>query len=1188
MKNNTVALSVFIFLFCVFINSINAQTKNQVEDKKWSRIVPDNNIVISKKSNYKYVSPPKVSRSYHFSENDAVVQPNYRIHPTSNSTQSELSIDIHPTNPNILFAGSNGTPWPVTGVYGTGVYWSTNGGTSWSGSDNPAPYFGTGNSGDPAAAIGPNGNFYMGFIRDAGGQSVAVSTNSGSSWSSYIAGTDPGSSYDLLYKNHLWVDKKTGSTYENRVYDAWTHFVTGSPSENQVVINYSSNNGVNWSSFVDLSSSLSPGNHAQGVNINTGPNGEVYAAFAIYDNWSSTTYGEDAIGFAKSIDGGVTWTKVRAYNVANFGIRGELKSTQIRVSSFPSMTVDRSGGSRNGYIYICWPQRDVSPAGSDPDIVMIRSTNGGSTWSSPVRVNNDVLNNGKDQYYPWCTVDQSNGQLHVVFYDNRNTTADSSGVFMATSIDGGLTFDNFQVSDANFKPKPISGLASGYQGDYIGIAAANGKAYPFWADDRTGNYQAWITQVTFGLPCPVDPPSNPNPINGAIDISSYISQLSWTNGAGANQCEVWFGQAGNMNKVYDGTLVSSYSITAPLNYYTVYNWQIVEKNDTCGVSGSVWSFRTEQSPAIVYLEPFTNMDCITPIGPLGTSNWSIENSTNAGGTAPELVFNWSPEFNGLSKVVSCAIPVEGNHNYSVNLNHMLDWYATPTPTIGIGVSYDNGTTYTPVWSITPSGNVGPETITASFTTTASASNLYLVLFCNGNSYNIDNWYVDNMILVDDEYSVLVDPTGVSATAINGTQIDIAFTPNINSNNVLVVWNLTGSFSVPSGTPPAPGQPFAGGTLLYNGIISPVHHTGLNQLTYYYYKLFSYDGVNYSPGVSANTSTSYFTDFAVDFLVSDNCANSIILVFGTAPSATECFDAGLDQLAPPPPPAGAFDGRFTSCNFGMFKDFKTTNSDEVRIWDLYYQPAQSCNPVSFTWDPNQLPPDGNFHLVDPFTGTMVNINMRTTNNFTDDLNLGHLQIKFNYELCSNFAINAGWNMLSLPLIVSDPNYLTLFPNANLGSLYGYSNEYFSSETVGICSGYWLNFVASETVAVCGSDRTECTINLNAGWNMIGGPNCNIPLGSINDPGGIIIPGTVYEYSEGYVSATSIDATKAYWVNANAAGSIILSCGTQQAEKTNKLKIPIETLTNFIKIDISDANNKTQTLYFDGELGYNTSL
>ncbi|MGQ9799075.1 MAG: hypothetical protein ACUVRG_07255 [Ignavibacterium sp.] len=129
----------------------------------------------------------------------------------------------------------------------------------------------------------------------------------------------------------------------------------------------------------------------------------MYVAFAIYDNFPS---GEDAIGFVKSTDGGVTWTKSRIYGALtpngnfNFGIRENIKPTSIRVASFPSMAVDRSGGPNNGYIYITWPQRGVTPAGTDPNIVMIRSTDGGSTWSSPVRVNDDALNNGKDQYFP--------------------------------------------------------------------------------------------------------------------------------------------------------------------------------------------------------------------------------------------------------------------------------------------------------------------------------------------------------------------------------------------------------------------------------------------------------------------------------------------------------------------------------------------------------------------------------------------------------------------------------------------------------------------------------------------------------------------------------------------------------------------------------------------------------------------
>ncbi|MFN3694122.1 MAG: T9SS type A sorting domain-containing protein [Ignavibacterium sp.] len=565
------------------------------------------------------------------------------------------------------------------------------------------------------------------------------------------------------------------------MYDAWTHFVTGSPSDNQVVLNYSTNNGVSWSSFVDLSASLSPGSHAQGVNISTGPNGEVYAAFAIYDNWGTGVYGEDAIGFAKSTNGGVSFTKARIYSASNFGIRGTLKPTNIRVSSFPSMAVDRSGGPRNGYIYIVWPQRGVAPAGSDPDIVLIRSTNGGVTWSSPVRVNNDALNNGKDQYYPWCTVDQSNGALHIVFYDNRNTTSDSSGVWMATSFDGGITFENYQVSDANFKPKPISGLASGYQGDYIGIAAANGKVWPFWTDDRTGNYQGWIAEVTVGPPCPVDPASNPTPADGVTNIPINIAQLEWTNGTGATQCEVWFGEGSNLSQIYNGPIISSIAVPGPLQYNKSYGWRIVGKNDTCSVGGPFWSFRTELSPGTLFIEPFPDLANWTPVGPLGLTNWSVQSSNNATGqSAPELRLSWTPSFNGLSYLKSVNISAPNNTQLDLSLKHYLDWYANPSGVMGIAVTYDDGATYTPIWQLNnPTGNTGPETVTTSFSTPATdAANLKLALFFNGNSFNIDYWYIDDIELT---YVIPVELTSFTAKAVNDN-VELVWNTATESNN----------------------------------------------------------------------------------------------------------------------------------------------------------------------------------------------------------------------------------------------------------------------------------------------------------------------------------------------------------------------------------------------------------------------
>ncbi len=103
-------------------------------------------------------------------------------------------------------------------------------------------------------------------------------------------------------------------------------------------------------------------------------------------------------------------------------------------------------------------------------------------------------------------------------------------------------------------------------------------------------------------------------------------------------------------------------------------------------------------------------------------------------------------------------------------------------------------------------------------------------------------------------ATVINPSGVTATPISSSQIDVAFTPNIFSNNVLIVWNDSSVFTAPSGPPPSVGSPFAGGTVLYYGLTSPQPHSSLTSATPYYYKAFSYDGTNYSTGVPVNATT----------------------------------------------------------------------------------------------------------------------------------------------------------------------------------------------------------------------------------------------------------------------------------------------------------------------------------------------
>jgi hypothetical protein len=264
-----------------------------------------------------------------------------------------------------------------------------------------------------------------------------------------------------------------------------------------------------------------------------GPDGKVYVCWAGVP--SASPFTEDFVGVASTTNGGTNWQVTENAFDMN-GINGYLpQKGNIRVNGLPNIAIDTTGGPRHGWIYIITTQKNLSPAGTDPDVILNRSTDGGLTWSSGIRVNQDAVNNGKIQYFPAVHVDKQGG-LNIIFYDDRNTTFDSTGVFLARSEDGGNTWKEFQISDNNFKPLPIGGLGQGYQGDNISITSGNNKLWPVWMDNRTGIYQIWTVPIEISS-VDVEQTSEiisefrleqnyPNPFNPTTTWSFVIGQRS--------------------------------------------------------------------------------------------------------------------------------------------------------------------------------------------------------------------------------------------------------------------------------------------------------------------------------------------------------------------------------------------------------------------------------------------------------------------------------------------------------------------------------------------------------------------------------------------------------------------------------------------------------------------------------------
>ncbi|GAH47175.1 unnamed protein product, partial [marine sediment metagenome] len=173
------------------------------------------------------------------------------------------------------------------------------------------------------------------------------------------------------------------------------------------------------------------------------------------------------------------------------------------------MDVDITGGPYNGNIYVAY--MDDAPGYTDTDIYFTRSTNNGNTWSQKIRINDDPLNNGCDQFHPWLTVAQD-GSIIVVFLDRR---LDSGNLFMdlymTTSTNGGNTWsENERITTVSSDPTagskftPLCQAANkfpikidqplilagraGLLGEYIGVTASSiDDIHPIWTDTRLGN-----------------------------------------------------------------------------------------------------------------------------------------------------------------------------------------------------------------------------------------------------------------------------------------------------------------------------------------------------------------------------------------------------------------------------------------------------------------------------------------------------------------------------------------------------------------------------------------------------------------------------------------------------------------------------------------------------------------------------
>jgi len=183
-------------------------------------------------------------------------------------------------------------------------------------------------------------------------------------------------------------------------------------------------------------------------------------------------------------------------------------------------------------------------------------------------------------------------------------------------------------------------------------------------------------------------------------------------------------------------------------------------------------------------------------------NWSSVTTSNAGGTSPEARFNWSPSITAMSRLISPVINTTGKTAVTLEFDHYLNDFSSFTgERIGVATRSGSGS-WNEVWDFPASTNLGPELRSILINNSdVGASDFQFALFFDGYSYNINQWYIDNVkLFIPTQYDagvVSIDaPVSPGTVGPNAVEVTLKNFGVQTLTSATIQWEVNGTAQTP--------------------------------------------------------------------------------------------------------------------------------------------------------------------------------------------------------------------------------------------------------------------------------------------------------------------------------------------------------------------------------------------------------
>src|SRR5262249_52524778 len=341
---------------------------------------------------------------------------------------NECTISVDPTNLSRMAIGWRQFDSVLSNFRQGGYGYTTDGGVHWT---FPGVLQNNVFRSDPVTNSDETGTFFYLSLLQTFCENMYRSTNGGQSWTELqpdgLAGGGD--------KQWFTIDKTGGPGHGFQYQSS-----DGADCDNSGVVEFqrSTDGGITWEAPIHIPNDPTIGTLDVDTNGNLFIGGEGFTTFYCVRS-SNAQFGDQTPQFDQQTAVNMGGDLIFGGAINPGGLAGQL-----------FLAIDRSGGPTNNYIYML--ASVVPPGRSTTDVMFVRSTDGGSTFSAPTKVNDELVNPSKWHWFGTFSV-APNGRLDAVWYDTRNAANNTdSQLFYSYSTDAGMTWaPNVAVSNA-FNP----------------------------------------------------------------------------------------------------------------------------------------------------------------------------------------------------------------------------------------------------------------------------------------------------------------------------------------------------------------------------------------------------------------------------------------------------------------------------------------------------------------------------------------------------------------------------------------------------------------------------------------------------------------------------------------------------------------------------------------------------------------